>query len=201
MPRWNADSENVSKNFLFLGLLLILTTSLAYFAIMNFFANPSKTIQVINVMGSCLLLIYVVGRFYGETYKHRDFVDLSSDGLTFRETPSFGLGWMPITRQMKFEEIKSADIVELQSFFHPDKKKTALLLWPRIGKQVIIGSHLSKSQIVKVGLALRGTVMLSNSLEKLIGLEKVESTIRGVFEGAKKIYDKYQVSKGEEKDG
>lgn len=196
MPRWNPEANKVNKNLLVPIILLGLATYLFVFVVINFLSNAIGIIQILNVVGSSALIIYVSGRLYGELFKHRDYIDISSKGIIFRETPVFGAGWLPINKHVKFEDIKSADAVEVNSMFSPNKKHMAILLWPKIGKQIIIGSQLSNNQLIKIGLALRGTIVLSHSLEKILGSEKVGKTIKDVFDGAKKFYDKYQESKG-----
>jgi hypothetical protein len=128
---------------------------------------------------------------YGEFYKENDYIEISRDGVKFRETPTFGVGWLPINQQIPFDEIRIADMVEVSSTFSPKKKRLAILLWPKNKKQIIIGSQLSKDQLVKISLALKGTVVLSKSLEKILGLD-LGAKFSDVVDGARNIWEKYQ---------
>jgi hypothetical protein len=195
MTKWTPDPDQIIHNFLSLGILFIISSIFCFFSFGRLMQNSSEILIVGNAIGSLLLLIYILGRIYSDINKKQDYIELTREGISFRETPAIGNGWLPQSNKLNFDELKSVDVVELSPLWNPNKKSTALLLWPKNQKQMIIGSQLTKSQQIKIGIALQGSVVLSKSLEKLMGMENIGPTIKDVFEGAKTIWDNYQKGK------
>ena len=194
MPRWEVDKEKVERNLILpVSLLLVFAVSL-YVSIRDFVKDQSDYFLVFGTIDSTIFITYIVGRIYGEINQDRDFIEIISD----RTTPAFGMGWLPMTKQLFFDEIQSVDMIEVSQFFSPNEKSKAILLWPKNGKQIIIGSYLDGPQLMNVVLAMKGSVMLSQKLKNLFGSDtEVSDTIKKVTEFGKQMWNRYKDSVGD----
>lgn len=140
-------------------------------------------------MTSIIFVTYLCGRIYGELNAHKDFINISKQGIDFRETPGLAQGWLPVGKSLKFDQVKSVDIVQIKNVFNPDSENMAIYLMPTEGKAVVMGSKLDKDQIMKVGLALKGSVAISNTLQRLIG---AEGQVKDVVDSAKQMWNQFK---------
>lgn len=182
MPIWRADEYK--KNIFYPIIFLILSLVLLFFS-SQFFLSSKGILQILSFFTSILLTIYFSGRFYGEIHSQKDFIDISTQGLRFRETPGLSVGWLPINDSIKFEEIKTTDIVQIKNIFHPNSENLAIYLIPVVGKPIILGTKLSEKQITKIGFALKGSVVISNALQRFIG---EETQVKDILDTAKGIW-------------
>ena len=155
------------------------------FALIN---NPNAFTGIYFVLASTLF-IYVIGRIYGLFRIRDDFIELTKDHLAFRSTPPFGTGWLPKNRIYKFDEIAQVDIIEIVPFQNPDHAIMALQLKLTNYKREIVGNNLSQEQIVRVGLALKGTVALSNSLQRILGKDDVGEQLKDIVDIGKSLWN------------
>ena len=198
MPRWEVDKEKVERNLILpVSLLLVFAVSL-YVSIRDFVKDQSDYFLVFGTIASTIFITYIVGRIYGELNQDRDFIEIADKRISFRTTPAFGMGWLPITKQLFFDEIQSVDMMEVSKFFSPNEKSKAILLWPKNGKQIILGSYLDGPQLMNVVLAMKGSVMLSQKLKNLFGSDtEVSDTIKKVTEFGKQMWNRYKDSVGD----
>lgn len=157
------------------------------------FLSSNGITQTFFLVTSLLFAIYTSGRFYGEVKASKDFIEISSHGIKYRETPGIYQGWLPVENEMKFDEIKTTDVVKIKNIFNPNSENMAIYLIPITGKPKIIGTKLNQKQITKIGLAMKGSVVLSNALQRLIG---DDSTVSDVVDTAKELWKSFK-SKGE----
>ena len=179
LPTWSADEyeKKVSYSIIFMILSLIYL----FYSIQSLLSS-SEIIQVISVFTSILLTIYISGRLYGEINANKDFIDISTQGIHYRETPGISQGWLPTNNKIKFEEIKTTDIVKIKNLFRPNQENLAIYLIPEEGRPIVVGTKLSEKQIMKVGLALKGSVVVSNALQRFIG---DETQVKDILDTAK----------------
>ncbi len=198
MPRWEVDKEKVEKNLILpVSLLLVFAVSL-YVSIRDFVKDQSDYFLIFGMIASTIFITYIIGRIYGEINQENDFIEIADKRISFRTTPAFGMGWLPITKQLFFDEIQTVDMIEVSKFFSPNEKSKAILLWPKNGKQIILGSYLDGPQLMNVVLAMKGGVMLSQKLQNLFGRDaEVSDTIKKVTEFGKQMWNRYKDSQGE----
>ena len=198
MPRWEVDKEKVERNLILpVSLLLVFAVSL-YVSIRDFVKDQSDYFLVFGTIASTIFITYIVGRIYGELNQDRDFIEIADKRISYRTTPAFGMGWLPMTKQLFFDEIQSVDMIEVSQFFSPNEKSKAILLWPKNGKQIILGSYLDGPQLMNVVLAMKGSVMLSQKLKNLFGSDtEVSDTIKKVTEFGKQMWNRYKDSVGD----
>jgi hypothetical protein len=133
--------------------------------------------------------IYIVGRLYGEINANKDYIEISTSGIKFRETPGLGHGWLPISKMLMFEDVKNVDVIQTKNVFNSDSQNLAIYLIPNIGKPIIMGSKLNPDQIAKVGFALKGSVAISNTLQRFIG---EEGQVKDILDSAKEIWQSFR---------
>lgn len=198
MPRWEVDKEKVEQNLILpVSILIIFVVSL-YVSIRDFVLDQTNYFLIFGIIASTVFITYIVGRIYGEVNQDKDFIEISDKRISFRTTPAFGMGWLPGTKQLFFDEIQSVDMIEVSQFFSPNEKKKAILLWPKNGKQIILGSYLEGPQLMNVVLAMKGSVMLSQKLRNLFGRDaEVSDTIKKVAEFGKQMWNRYKDSIGD----
>ena len=198
MPRWEVDKEKVNQNLILpVSLMLIFAVSL-YVSIRDFVQDQNNYFLIFGIIAATVFITYIVGRIYGEVNQYKDFIEISDKGISFRTTPGFGLGWLPVTKQLLFNEIQSVDMIEVSQFFSPNEKKKAILLWPKNEKQIILGSYLEGPQLMNVVMAMKGSVMLSQKLRNLFGTDtEVSDTIKKVAEFGKQMWNRYKDATGE----
>ncbi|MHA2276707.1 MAG: hypothetical protein ACXAC2_13110, partial [Candidatus Kariarchaeaceae archaeon] len=102
MPNWNS-SEYQRK--LIYPLILLLISSLYLSASINSFLDSTGSLVVLNLFVSLIVAIYIVGRLYGEINANKDYIEISTSGIKFRETPGLGHGWLPISKMLMFEDV------------------------------------------------------------------------------------------------
>ncbi len=182
MPIWIADEYK--KNIFYPIIFLILTLSLLFLST-QYFLSSKGILPILFLFTSFLLTIYFSGRFYCEIKAHKDFIDISTQGLRFRETPGLSVGWLPINDSIKFEDIKKSDMIKIKNIFNPTRESLAIYLIPVEGKPIILGTKLNEKQIMKIGIALKGSVVISNALQRFIG---DETQVKDILDTAKGIW-------------
>ena len=98
-------------------------------------------------------------------------------------------GWLPTSKFIPFKDVKSVDIVKIRNVFDPDSENTAIVLSPKQGRTRVIGTKLDNDQIIKVGLAMKGSVAISNTLQRILG---DEGTVSDVVDTAKEIWKSFK---------
>ncbi len=193
MPRWDADPITIEKQIWPGTLLSIAALLFVILAIKQYLTSQVVLLLIINLLISFSLLIYSLGRLYGEITKDRDFIEITADGITYRSTPAFGFGWIPRVNMIKFSEISKVDMIQISSYLQPEKKSNALLLQLKTGKDLIIGTHLNEEQLMGVLLSLKGSVVFSNAIKRLFGDEvNVDDTIKNLVKNAKDLWNRYK---------
>ena len=194
MPIWRSTSENFQRGIIIPFLLFILSGSYLYNSVIIFEARDNGSI--FNLIVSTFFLIYLLGRLYGEFTVSKDFVEITHEGIVFRETPAFGMGWLPKNAIITFGAIESVDMIRVSSFFRPEKKSSALLLRLKSSKQMIFGSKLAEDHQLKILMAMKGSVTFSNAIKKLLGPDtEVKDTIQQAMKFAKGFWNKMQEDK------
>ena len=145
-----------------------------------------------------MFVIYLVGRIYGELNTHKDFITISSEGIQYRETPSFQMGWLPANRSYNFDQIRSVDMVSAKKLFNPDAETFGILLHFHQGRSQLIGTRLEQKQLMEIAFAMKGSVMLTGSLKRILG---DDVTLKDVVDTAKGIWNSFTKKRGENTDG
>lgn len=190
MPRYEAiDVEKELQ-----PIQLIIYVSSAVFlglSTFNFINNSSSILSAIYFIVAVLFFTYTLGRIYGYSTLERDFIQITKEKISFRSTPAFGMGWLPESGKYLFADIEKADLVQLTNYQNQGKKKMALQLRLLTGREIIIGNNLSDDQIIKIGLALKGTVTLSNALKSFLGStnEQLGDQIQDIVSKGKAIWN------------
>ena len=132
----------------------------------------------------------MIGRIYGEVTVRKDFFAIENDRIKFREVPSIGNSWLPISKEYMLDEIGKVDIVSVSTIFKLESKNIALKIIPKEGKYQIVGTRYSNDQLMQMGLALNGLLTLSSSLQKDLGInvESVSEPLKQIFDQAKNIW-------------
>jgi hypothetical protein len=145
-------------------------------------------------MISFSVVVYVVGRLYGELQVKKDFVEISSETVKFRSTPPFGNGWLPKTKEFSFDEIGKIDIIEIEPFYDPNNTRLSLALYTKNNKAYYFGNNLQEEQIIKIGLTLKGTVTLSRTLSSFLGTttDEVGDQIKDIINVGKSLWNAFQ---------
>lgn len=153
------------------------------------FLDLSGLIQIMNLITSIIFVTYMAGRIYGEINAHKDFINISKQGIRFRETPGIAQGWLPVTKLIAFDQVKSIDIIKIKNVFNPESENMAIYLLPTIGKARVMGSKLDSDQIMKVGFALKGSVAISNTLQRFLG---DDGQVKDVVNSAKQMWNSFR---------
>jgi hypothetical protein len=198
VPRWNVEKEKLDKNLMLPGLILLVFIVSLYVSIRDFVSDQTNYFLIFGIIASTIFITYIVGRIYGEINQENDFIEVSDKGISFRSTPGFGMGWLPVSKQLAYDEIQSVDMIEVSQFFSPNEKKKAILLWPKNEKQIILGSYLEGPQLMNVVIAMKGSVVLSQKLKNLFGRDtEASDTIRKVAEFGKQMWNRYKEAREE----
>ena len=196
MVKWKPSLEFHRANLMALLLLTILSAFFIYVSSARFFDSPNAT-NGFFVFSSLLLIIYSGGKFYSFRQYKEDFIEISTEGISFRQTPRFGGGWLTNQQFFTFEDVFSISIVEQRNLWSDTTKKGVLLI-PKVGKPIIIGDRYSENQIIKIGFAMQGSVKLAGPLKRLLGNPEIGDTLKTVISTAKGIWDAYKNSSKEQ---
>ncbi|OLS29270.1 MAG: hypothetical protein HeimC2_01170 [Candidatus Heimdallarchaeota archaeon LC_2] len=182
MPKWSAEEYQTKS--IYPLIFMILSLLFLSFSI-NSFLSSNSAIVMITLFTSFLITIYISGRFYGELNAKKDFIDISTQGIKYRETPGLYQGWLSTNNMIRFEDVKTTDIIKIKNIFNPDHENLAIYLIPVKGRPIVLGTKLSQDQIMKVALALKGSVVISNALQRFIG---DETQVKDILDKAKGIW-------------
>lgn len=189
--RWQSEGNDIQRAILLPVLLLMVVSFFLYNAIIYFTIN--NFVSVFNLILATFIEIYLIGRIYGEMNVQKDYVEVTQEGINFRETPGFGMGWLPRNGMITFDAVGHVDLIEIQSFLQPEKKSKAILLRTKSNKRLIIASKLGEEQKINILLALRGSVTLSSAIQKILGSNpEVGDTIKQVADFAKNVWKRYK---------
>lgn len=191
MPKWEATSQRKFSDILIpLGLTFgsLLFLGSAIFFVLN---DPSLS-AIFLLMLSLSVLIYFLGRIISEMRSNQDYIEILAEGVKYRSTPPFGSGWLAQKNFIPFEKIYQADLVQVSPFYNANQTNLAILLQTADEGNIIIGNNLDPEQLLKVGIALRGTVTLSNQLQRFLGIENVGETFKGFVDTAKNIWNQFK---------
>jgi len=170
VPRWEVGE--VDKHLHPVQILLYLFAVVAFGYSIYWNLNYTGFLGLTLFILATSYLIYVIGRVYGLYTLERDFIEITKDHVSFRSTPPFGLGWLPVSGDLSFGDIQKADIMQIKPFHNPNVETMAIQIITSMEagqRRYIIGNNLRKEQLIKVGLALQGTVTVSNALKRLLG--------------------------------
>ena len=95
MPIWKTDPEQIKKNLLFPGFLLLIFVIYLFTSISSYIGDQSNYMNAFNIFSSTLLIVYISGRLYGEFNLAKDYIEITEIGVRFRSTPGFTYGWLP----------------------------------------------------------------------------------------------------------
>ncbi|MCY3410580.1 MAG: hypothetical protein INQ03_02980 [Candidatus Heimdallarchaeota archaeon] len=191
MPRWQSESQEFRPSILIPATLFLLTI---YFLLATIEAfDVARFSSIFNFVLSISLLVYFAGRLYGEFTINKDYIEVTSEGIRFRETPGVSFGWIPKNVFLSFDSIERVDLIEIKFFFQPERKFPALLIISKAGKEFILGSKLSREQQVNVLIALRGSVTFSSAIHKLLEISpEMGDTLKSAVNLAKGIWKNYK---------
>ena len=143
LPLWNPTDYQrkliLPLIFLILGFIFLAST-------LTSFMKTTGLIQVINLVISTIFVIYLLGRIYGELNVKKDYINISKHGIEFRETPGLSQGWLPVTKSIAFDQVKSIDIIQIKNVFNSNSENMAIYLQPVKGKAIVMGSKLNKDR-------------------------------------------------------
>lgn len=194
MPIWRSSTVEIQRGIVIPLIIFVFAGSYLFNSVDNF--RIDRNGSIFNLIISVFFFIFLLGRLYGEIFISKDFVEITKEGIIFRETPAFGMGWLPRNVSVTFDAIGSVDMIQVSTFFHPERKSDALLLRLKSSKQMILGSKLSKDQQLKILLGLKGSVTFSNAIRHLLGTDtEIKDTIQQAMSFAKGIWNKMQENK------
>ncbi len=194
MPHWKT-SEHSKNNILITLLIMIVSIIFLYMTFLNF--DKNDMVSFFTVLLSSIFLIYISGRLYGEVTANNDFVEITKEGIVYRETPGFGLGWLPYAGKIDFNVIGDVDLIEIQTFLGFERKYNAILIRTKLsGKNIIIGSKLAPEHLMEALLAMKGSVLFSNKINRILGDHpEVGDTLKQVADIAKGLWNRFQERK------
>jgi preprotein translocase subunit Sss1 len=195
LPTWKPHREELKKALLLPSILAIIVGIIWVIVAISLANGNVSTLNLMNMIVTTLFLIYVLGRLYGEFGCDKDFIEIRADGLFYRETPSFQVGWLPQQQILSFDMIRSIDLVTTKNIFTPNQEKLAILVNLQKGRSKLIGTRLNQKQLTEIAVAMKGSVMLSGTLKRILG---EDVTLKDVVDTAKDIWKSIRKPKGEE---
>ncbi|MCE7735315.1 MAG: hypothetical protein GPJ54_10590 [Candidatus Heimdallarchaeota archaeon] len=186
LPQWNPINY---QRKLILPLIFQSLALFFLFLAISSFLDSAGLVQLFNLITSVMFVIYIAGRIYGEINAHKDFINISKQGIDYRETPGVAQGWLPVSRLLAFDQVKSIDVIKIKNLFNPESENMAIYMLPVSGKAKVIGSKLDNDQIMKVGFALKGSVAISNTLQRFLG---EDSQVKDAIDTAKQMWNSFK---------
>lgn len=156
---WRPDSPTPQ----FLPPIISITTGTLLISL-TIISPGFPSTDVLSLILATFLLTYGFGKLYGELTLDKNYIKVTETALEFREVPVLGLGWFPKTRSIKFDLIRSVDLVEVKSPLLPESHQPYLMVTTKEGKSYIIGRNYSPDQLQKIAIGLSGVTTLTNKL-------------------------------------
>ena len=108
------------------------------------------------------------------------------------------MGWLPSNRTYSFGQIRSVDMVSAKKLFNPNEETYGILLHFNKGRSQLIGTRLDQKKLMEIAFAMKGSVMLTGSLKRILG---EDVTLKDVVDTAKGIWNSFTRKRGENTDG
>ena len=180
---WHPDNIYIEKFGLCLTLLIALcslTLAIVYFLVLSI---SFLTYLVISI--AMFLMIYSLGKLYGELTITRDFIQITDTTIEFRQVSRWSKAWLPVHEKFDFSMIEFADLLKAKD---RGENGSSIILSSQKEKQ-IIGSRYSPESIGAIGLALLPYIKFTPSLKEYLGISVVETNYprSDIVEIAKKV--------------
>jgi len=190
--RWQPNG--ITPNYSVVIVLLAVSSLSTFLLIQNLVNNPDRS-SFLTIFALTLFDFYVIVRIYGEMTVSKDFLILTSYGISFREIPIFGSGLMPVSKQYQFSEISQVDLVQIRSPILKHRRK-ALSILPKEGKHSIVGVRYEDKELMEMGVILGGVTSLSRKMQSFIGSnQEVPGQVKEMYDQAKKLWNKFKENK------
>ncbi len=124
--------------------------------------------DILGIISATILLIYGAGKLYAELTLKNNYIKITETGIQFRESPALGIGWIPVTKTIPFDQIDHVDLVEIKSPIMPEANQPFLMITTKANKSYVIGRDYSVDQLQKIAIALSGVSTLTNKLLRFI---------------------------------